>query len=116
MNIQHMDCSKQMWSSALVEQCKSQIEKPLTAICTLYLFNELAVRGFEFRAYRRDGAIVENVYQEGDLIWHTFLGIPDHILILSNLDTVCVFHSFDSPLLTNEAYEKGVTSLRARAD
>lgn len=114
MNIQSIDCSGQMWSSAFVQQCKSQIEKPMTAICTPYLYNDLAVSGFGRRAYETHGKVIDDAYQEGDLIWRTFLGIPDHVLILSNLDTVCVFHSFDSPLLTNEMYEKAVTATRQK--
>ena len=113
MRIESFDWTGKEWSSALVNTAKSKIDNPLLALCSPYLFNDLMQDGFSARQYSTQAsyeaamstqhspfprlAIAEPcTYVEGDLAWQTVGGLPDDVLIVSNLDTVLTFHGFKS--------------------
>lgn len=92
MNVKHFDWTGREWNNALVNEAKSQVEQPMTAICSPCSFNTLMLSGYSVTSYETP-TWVES-YKDGDLVWYPMLGVPDDALILTNLDTICSFTGF----------------------
>lgn len=101
MRIENYDFTGKKWTLPLWESMKLEIDNPMLAMMSPYLSHVLHDQGWRTRLGQI--STTANEYDTQDKIIDGTLtislnnGLPDDVVILSNLDTVLVFYGLVTP-------------------